>query len=107
MSEIAVQDPKATLVTGRKPNPVVLHEDDERLLQGIAASTCWEPCQVRNAKVVLAMAKGERVKNVAWELGFSVAGVRRVCRRFQREGVSGLLTVRQRTGRPRRVFVGD
>lgn len=101
MRETAFEEPKSKQMTGRKPKPVILHQEDERLLEEIAASTYWRPWQVRNARVVLAMASGGRVKNVAQQLGFSVASVRRVVRRFQREGMGGILTVRQRTGRPR------
>lgn len=86
---------------GRKPVPVLLDGDNERLLREVASSSFWSGSQTRRAEAVLGMAAGMPQGQIAGQIGFSVASIRRACRRFAQEGVSGLLSERQRTGRPR------
>jgi hypothetical protein len=86
---------------GRKPVPVLLDADDERLLREFAASPVWSLSQTRRAEAVLGMSAGMRQGHVAGEIGYSVASIRRACRRYAKEGIAGLLTERQRPGRPK------
>lgn len=86
---------------GRKPVPVLLDADNERLLREVATNSFWSGSQIRRAEAVLGMAEGLPQGQIAGQIGFSVASIRRACRRFQAEGIAGLLTERQRTGRPR------
>src|SRR5262245_57812821 len=86
---------------GRRPVPVLLDATDEKLLREVAASPAWNLSQTRRAAAVLGIATGLRQGQLAGEIGYSAASIRRSCRRFQMDGVAGLLAQRQRTGRPR------
>src|ERR1700679_1201205 len=99
MHELNVND-----IGGMKPHPVLVDEADEKLLREIIASPWWSRFHTRRAEAVLAVARGGRLCQLTKELGYSVASIRRACRKFQKEGVAGLLTQRPRTGRPRRHF---
>lgn len=92
---------ETTLTPGRKPKNVPLDIEDERLLREIVASCFWSPSQTRRAEAVLGVARGNRLCQLAGQIGYSVASIRRACRRFEREGVVGLLTEKQCTGQPR------
>lgn len=89
------------MINGRKPLPVPLDKVDEKLLREVVASPIWSPSQIRRAEAVLGIAAGGQQCQLAEQIGFSVASIRRVCRQFQKDGMAGLLTERQRTGRPR------
>jgi hypothetical protein len=83
---------------GRKPKPVFLDPEDERLLQVVVESPYWSSRQVRRAKVVLAMASGARIVALIEELKLSRAEIQRICRKFERDGVVGLLMRPLKTG---------
>src|SRR5262245_62018641 len=76
---------------GRRPKPVFLDPEDERLLQEVVDSSYWTSRQVRRAKVVLAMAGGARIVELIEEVQLSRAEIQRICRKFERDGVVGLL----------------
>lgn len=84
--------------------PVILAENDRELLQRIVESGYWASWQVRNAKIVLGISSGRQVNEVAAELGCGLATVRRTCRKYQQEGLVGIITQRQRPGRPKRAL---
>jgi hypothetical protein len=84
---------------GRKPKPVILDPEDERLLREIIESPYWSSRQVRRAKVVLAMAGGARIVELIEELKLSRAEIGRICRKFERDGVVGLLMRPLKTGK--------
>ena len=88
-------------IGGRKPLPVPLDENDEKLLREVVACTYWSPSQIRRAEAVLGVAQGGRLCQLAGQIGYSPASIRRACRSFQREGVMGLITEKMRPGRPR------
>ena len=90
------------LIGGRKPLPVPLDQEDEKLLREVVASSFWSPSQHRRARAVLGVARGGRLCQLTSEIGYSESSIRRACRRFRSEGLAGLLTERQRPGRPRR-----
>lgn len=102
MMETAIQTPRRTR-TGRKPVPVLLDAQDAKLLREVAASPVWSKSQTRRAEAVLGMAAGMPQGEVASQIGYSVASIRRACLRFQKEGISGLLSEKQRPGRPRKI----
>lgn len=76
---------------GRKPCRVLIAPGDVSVLQRIARSSDWPGYQVQRARIVLAIASGQRTQRVAAELGCDKATVWRACRRYLRLGLSGLL----------------
>jgi hypothetical protein len=86
--------------SGRKPKPIVLDHDQERLLNEVIASGHWAEWQTRRAKAILGVAGGARICDLVKELSFSRTSIQRTCRQFEREGIASLLTQRPRTGRP-------
>src|SRR5262245_5181669 len=56
-----------------------------------AHGDCLPWYQVRRARIVLAVAAGQRTRDVASPLDCGVATVRRTCERYRREGLDGLL----------------
>jgi hypothetical protein len=97
----AIQTTTVHKMAGRKPKQVTLNPDDERLLHEIVASPFWSRWQIRRAEAILGMASGARMVELAERLGYSRASIQRTCQTFEREGIGGLMTQRQRTGRPR------
>src|SRR5271168_5009229 len=86
---------------GSKPKPIHLTADEERQLREIVASPIWSDWQIRNAEIILGIAAGARVCQLIDRLGYSRATIQRTCRQYEREGIVGLLTRKQRKGRPR------
>src|SRR5262249_43366251 len=76
---------------GRRPTPLTIPAADLPILQAVARSRrlCW--FQVQHARIVLAVAGGERVHEVASRLECDRATVWRVCRRYERGGLTKLL----------------
>ena len=64
---------------GRKPECLSLRTEDIPLLQQIARSQVLPWYQVRRARIVLAMAKGQRVQTVAFQMQCAPRTVRRTC----------------------------
>jgi transposase len=88
---------------GRKPLPVHVTRADRAKLQRLARSLTAPWFQVRSARIVLAIADGQRTQAVAAHMQCAVDTVRRTCRRFDQLGLSGLLTLAKRSGRPARI----
>jgi hypothetical protein len=87
-------------VRGRKPRDIVLDAQDRRLLQGIARSRTLPWFQVQRARMMLAMADGERVQTVAMQMQCDPSTIWRICRRYEQAGLPGVLTEASRTGHP-------
>jgi transposase len=87
MTETVIQTPRRTR-TGRKPIPVLLDAQDAKLLREVAASSYWSKSQTRRAEAVLGVAGGRQPCQLASDIGYSEASIRRACQRFQKEGIS-------------------
>ena len=88
-------------MAGRKPKPLHLDADEWQLLGEIIDSGYWASWQIRRAKVILGLADGARIKQLIEQIGYSRSSIQRTRRGYEQEGVAGLMTKRQRTGRPR------
>jgi hypothetical protein len=88
---------------GRRPTPLTIPEADLPILEAVARSRrlCW--FQVQHARIVLAVAGGERVGEVASRLECDRATVWRLCRRYERGGLTKLLLDDPRLGRPQEI----
>ncbi len=76
---------------GRKPRCVTISPADYPVLCLIARGESLPPYQVQRARIVLAIAAGERTQDVASSTGCDEATVWRTCRRYEQAGLSGLL----------------
>lgn len=88
---------------GRKPQVLQIAPDDKPLLQQMARSQTRPWYQVQHARIVLAIAAGERVQAVTSQLQCDPSTVWRVCRRYEQTGMTGVVERTQRTGRPLRI----
>jgi hypothetical protein len=66
---------------GRKPYPLTMASGDAEMLHEIARSRCLPWLQVQHARIVLAVAAGQRIQTVAFQMQCNEATVWRVCRR--------------------------
>lgn len=80
---------------GRKPNVLSLASSDVDPLHHIAHSDHLPWYQVRRARIVLALAAGQRKRDVAAHVECGVATVWRACDRYRRDGLDGLLADRR------------
>jgi transposase len=85
---------------GRKPRDFSLAAHDVPILQQTARSRILPWFQVQRARVVLAIADGERVQAVAFQLQCDPSTVWRFCRRYEQGGLEGLLSEAPRSGHP-------
>ncbi len=76
---------------GRKPKVLLLHLGDEERLRQTAHSDCLPWYQVRRARIVLALAAGQRTNEIAAQLQCGVATVCRTGERYRQDGLQGLL----------------
>ena len=76
---------------GRKPRRLTIAAADVPVLQWIAASDGLPGYQVQRARMVLAIAAGQRTGEVAKQNDCDEATVWRACRRYEQSGLSGLL----------------
>jgi len=88
---------------GRRPTPLTIAAADRPVLEAVARSRhlCW--FQVQHARVVLAVAGGERIGAVAARLECDRATVWRICRRYAQGGLNKLLLDDPRLGRPQEI----
>jgi len=91
------------LMRGRKPECLSLRAKDILLLQQIARSQVLPWYQVCRARIVLAIAEGQRVQTVAFQMQCAPRTVSRTCLQYQTRGLSSLLAPIQRPGRPARL----
>src|SRR6478609_4593231 len=85
---------------GRKPRAVEIAPEALPVLEQIARTRSAPSFQVRHARIVLAVAAGQRVGALASAFGCDPSTVWRVCRRYERGGVAALLAEEPRPGRP-------
>jgi hypothetical protein len=79
--------------------------DDRTTLESVARSRRLPWYQVQHARIVLAVAAGEAIQDVAYRMECDPATVWRVCRRYEQGGLNHLLEEAPRPGRlPRIVF---
>ena len=88
---------------GRKPRPLSLAPGDRFLLHQIARSRSLPFFQVQHARVVLAIAEGRRVREVAAQMRCDPSTVWRLCRRYEQGGLDRLLADLPRSGSPRQI----
>src|SRR4029453_11782692 len=88
---------------GRKPRPLTLAPDDLPILRAVAQSRRLAFYQVQHARIVLAVAAGEPIQEVAARLGCDRPTVWRLCRRYEQAGWRGLLLDCPRLGRPQEI----
>jgi transposase len=75
---------------GRKPSSLSVASPDIDRLQKTAHSDVLPWYQVRRARIVLAIAAGERKRDVAVQMGCGEATVWRTCECYRQEGLEGL-----------------
>lgn len=85
---------------GRKPRDFTLAPAEALVLQQLARSQTRPWYQVQHARIVLAIAEGERIQRVASQVDCDATTVWRVCRRYEQQGLAGLITRAPRAGRP-------
>ena len=88
---------------GRKPRAFSLLPADLLTLRQFAHSRTLPFATVQRARVVLAVADGRRIQDVAALHQCDPATVWRLCRRYERGGLDNLLDDLPRCGRPQRV----
>ena len=88
---------------GRKPRAVPIAPADLPVLEWVARGESLPWYQVRRARIVLANARGLHNSTVAFQVQCDEATVWRTCRRYERKGLTGLLTPPIRPGRPERI----
>jgi hypothetical protein len=82
---------------GRKPLPLKIAPGDLDVLRGLASGAGGRRYQCARARIVLAVAAGERIRVVAERHQCAESTVWRLCRRYERGGLSGLLADGRRT----------
>lgn len=88
---------------GRRPRPLILAPDDRGALRQVARAESLPWYQVRRARIVLAIAAGERSQSVAARMECDVATVWRTCRRYEGAGLADLIAPPSRPGHPPRI----
>jgi len=76
---------------GRKPRHVSIAPSDVHVLRWVARGDNVPVYQVQRARIVLAIAEGQRTQKVAEAYGCDEATVWRTCRRYEELGITGLL----------------
>jgi transposase len=77
---------------GRRPEPLTIAPPDADTLRVVAHSDSLPWFQVRRARIVLALAAGERRRPLAARLDCDEATVWRTCERYRREGLAALFS---------------
>lgn len=85
---------------GRKPRGIELAAHDEQLLRRIAHSRKLPWFQVQRARLLLAVAAGERVQAVAAQMQCDPSTVWRICRHYEEKGLARALAEAPRIGHP-------
>jgi hypothetical protein len=88
---------------GRRPLPLSLSPGDRSILQEVARSRSLPFSQVQHARVVLAIAEGQRVQEVAAWMRCDPSTVWRLRRRYEQGGLDRLLADRPRCGTPTQI----
>lgn len=85
---------------GRKSRGISLTAHERSLLQQVARSRTLAWFQVQRARIVLAVADGERIQTVALRMQCDPATVWRTCRRYEQVRLEGVLAEAPRPGHP-------
>lgn len=85
---------------GRKPHHLSLSAADQLVLERIARSRTLPWFQVQRARALLAMASGERIQTLAWQLQCAPSTLWRLARRYEQVGMAEVLAQVPRIGRP-------
>src|ERR671915_1856398 len=85
---------------GRKPRRFLLAAHDKPILEQIARSRTLPWFQVQRARAVLAIADGERVQTVVFQMQCDPSTVWRLCRRYEEAGLEGVFGGVPRAGAP-------
>jgi hypothetical protein len=88
---------------GRRPRPLTISAADAPMLEAVARSRRLAWSQVQHARIVLAVAAGQRVRDIASRLECDRATVWRACRRYEHGGLKKLLLDDARAGRPQEI----
>lgn len=88
---------------GRKPHSFTITPADVLVLQQLARSQTRPWYQVQHARIVLAVAEGERIQRVASQGDCDPTTIWRLCRRYEQQGLAGVVARAPRTGRPLRI----
>ena len=89
---------------GRKPRPLEIVPHDVPILQEIARSRSLPWYQIQRAQILLAVAAGEPIQQLAIRTQCDPSTIWRICRRYESSGLPDLLGPPQRAGRPARIF---
>jgi hypothetical protein len=89
---------------GRRPQPMAIVPEDDEPLRRLARSHAAPWFQVRRARIDLAIGGGGRVQAIAGANLCDPSTVRRICLRYRRLGLDGLLAPPRRPGRLPRIF---
>src|SRR3954453_4151115 len=76
---------------GRRPELLTLRAHDQPILLKLAHSQTSPWFQVQRARIVLAIAAGQRTEAIADQMQCDETTVRRACQRYRRDGWAGLL----------------
>lgn len=90
---------------GRKPRDLTIRPDDRAELEQIARSRYRPAFQVLRAIILLSIAGGERVRNVAEKVNVDPATVWRTCRKYETEGMASVTS--GSTPRPKGISGGS
>lgn len=85
---------------GRKPRSLTISAADKPILEFVARSRRLAWFQVQHARIVLAVAVGQRVSELAHCLECDRTTIWRVCRRYEQGGLVKLLQDDARQGHP-------
>jgi Winged helix-turn helix len=88
---------------GRKPRSLKIASADVPILQEIARSRSRPWLQVQHARIVLAVAAGQRIQALASQAQCDPATIWRLCRRYEQVGLVCLLADRPRSGKPQQI----
>ena len=76
---------------GRKPLPLRIAPGDRDVLQGLANGAGGRRYQITRARIILAVAAGERIRVIASRHDCAESTVWRLCRRYENGGLTALL----------------
>ena len=85
---------------GRKPRSLTISAADRPILEFVAHDRRLAWFQVQHARIILAIAAGERVGDLATRLECDRTTIWRVCRRYEQGGLKQLLQDDPRPGHP-------
>jgi hypothetical protein len=85
---------------GRRPRSLTVLATDRPILEFVAHGRRLAWFQVQHARIILAIAAGERVGDLATRLECDRTTIWRVCRRYEQGGLKQLLQDDPRQGHP-------